>query len=151
MAVDAATYLPDDILVKIDRATMAVSLEGRVPLLDHRVAELAWTLPASTKMSDGVGKLVLRGVLQRYVPAALFERPKSGFGVPIGRWIRGPLRAWASDLLSPELLRRHGLIDPAPVEKMWRQHLDGTHDRTFRIWSVLMFQAWMSRQAALAA
>jgi len=142
MYLDAVTYLPDDILTKVDRATMAASLEGRMPFLDHRVAAMAWRLPLEMKVHNGTGKWALRRLLHRYVPAALVERPKAGFGVPLGAWLRGPLRAWAEDLLGAARLERDGVLSPEPVRRMWRQHLSGRHDRQYELWDVLMFQAW---------
>lgn len=143
--IDAATYLPDDILVKLDRAAMASSLEGRVPLLDYRVVEHAWSLPAQARIGGGKGKLMLRRILARYVPDHLFERPKMGFGVPIGRWLREPLRDWAEDLLQPRHLAADGLIDPRPVQAAWARHLAGKRDNQYPLWTVLMFMAWRRR------
>ena len=140
--LDAATYLPDDILAKVDRASMAVSLEVRVPLLDHRVAEFAWRLPRGMKMRNGVGKWLLRRVLGAYVPRRLTDRPKTGFGVPIGRWLAGPLREWAGDLLAEDRLRRGGYLDPAPVRDAWSAHRRGRAYFEKRIWNVLMFESW---------
>jgi len=142
MYLDAMTYLPDDILTKVDRATMAASLEGRMPFLDHRVAALAWRLPLDLKVRHGTGKWALRHLLHRYVPAELVERPKAGFGIPLGTWLRGPLRAWAEDLLDPRRLERDGVLCPGPVRTMWREHLSGRRDRQYELWDVLMFQAW---------
>lgn len=140
---DAMTYLPDDILCKVDRAAMSVSLETRVPFLDHRVAELAWRLPVSMKIRGGVGKWALRQILYKHVPKHLIERPKAGFGVPVGEWIRGPLREWAEDLLSARSIGAAGFLDPVVVQHAWRDHLVGRRDHTHRLWSVLMFQAWL--------
>jgi asparagine synthase (glutamine-hydrolysing) len=141
------SYLPDDVLTKVDRASMAVSLEVRVPLLDRRVVEFAWTLPESHLISAGKGKQVLRAVLHRHLPEALFERPKMGFGVPIGEWLRGPLRNWAEEMLSPKALSAHGLFDEALLRRRWREHLSGRRNWQHAIWSVLQFQAW--RQASM--
>ena len=139
---DATGYLPDDILAKVDRASMAVSLETRVPFLDHRVAAVAARIPAAMKVRSGRGKQILRKLLDQYVPRQLVERPKAGFAVPVGSWIRGPLRDWAESLLDPKKLERGGHFDAAAVRRRWDAHLAG-HDSTQAIWSVLMFQAWL--------
>jgi asparagine synthase (glutamine-hydrolysing) len=146
MYLDTVTYLPDDILTKVDRATMASSLEGRMPFLDPDVAAFAWRLPPALKMRAGTGKWLLRRLLHRYVPPALVERPKAGFGVPVGAWLRGPLRPWAEDLLSAERLGRQGLLDPVPVRALWDEHVSGRRDRQFELWDVLMFEAWLEAQ-----
>ncbi len=140
---DTIGYLPADILVKVDRASMAVSLEARSPLLDHRVVEFAWRLPMHAKLRDGKGKWLLRQVLRRYVPEAMYDRPKHGFDVPVGAWLRGPLREWAGDLLAPSRLRREGLLDVAHVQASWADHQSGRRDRATELWSILMFEAWL--------
>jgi asparagine synthase (glutamine-hydrolysing) len=139
---DQVSYLPDDILVKVDRAAMAASLETRAPLLDHRVAEFAWQLPTNCWQRDGQGKWIVRQVLDRYVPRALIDRPKQGFGVPIAEWLRGPLRDWADDLLSPDALRHDGIFRAEPVLQTWKEHRDGTRNWAPSLWHLLMFQAW---------
>jgi len=148
MRLDALTYLPDDILVKVDRASMAVSLESRVPLLDRRVVDFAWHLPLNMKLRNGVSKWILREVLYRHVPRELIERPKMGFGVPIDKWLRGPLRPWAESLLNEQLLEKQGYLNPALVRKTWEEHLSGLRNWHYQLWSVLMFQAWLQAQDA---
>jgi asparagine synthase (glutamine-hydrolysing) len=148
MYCDAVSYLPDDILCKVDRAAMAVSLETRIPFLDHRVAELAARIPLSMKIEGGRGKSILRSLLYKHAPAHLFERPKAGFAVPVGEWIRGPLRPWAESLLDPTVMRTQGYFDVARVQQRWRAHLDRRADATQALWSVLMFQAWLAAQGS---
>ncbi|MCS3931337.1 asparagine synthase (glutamine-hydrolyzing) [Bradyrhizobium elkanii] len=140
---DMLGYLPSDILVKLDRASMATSLEARCPLLDHRVVEFSWALPNSAKVRHGQGKWLLRQVLGRYLPRHLFERPKQGFDVPIGSWLKGPLRSWASDLLSESRLRNQHLLDVSRVQECWLQHLSGRRDFSRPLWAVLMLQSWL--------
>lgn len=146
MVLDGLTYLPDDILVKVDRSAMAVSLETRVPLLDRHVVEFAWQLPLNMKMKGGQSKYLLRKLLQRHLPPKLYERPKMGFSIPLDQWLRGPLRDWAESLLQEERLRREGYLNPAPVRRAWKQHLSGKYNYGYRLWSVLMFQLWLEQQ-----
>ncbi|MDS1140061.1 asparagine synthase (glutamine-hydrolyzing) [Pusillimonas sp. SM2304] len=148
MAASAAMYMPDDILVKVDRAAMAHSLEVRVPMLDHRVVELAWRMPLSWKIRAGEGKWPLRQLLYRHVPQALMDRPKKGFSVPLAKWLRGPLREWAQALLDPARLAREGYLNAEPIQHAWRQHLAGHQDHSQRLWCVLSFQAWLQAQQA---
>lgn len=146
MSLDAHDYMPDDILVKVDRAAMANSLETRIPMLDHRVVEFAARLPLPMKIRDGTGKWLLRQMLYRHVPQPLVDRPKAGFMVPLGAWLKGPLRAWAEDLLQEDRLRHEGYFDDKKVLAVWREHLSGRVDRSSKLWSILMFQAWLSHQ-----
>lgn len=143
---DAATYLPDDVLVKVDRASMAVGLESRAPLLDHRVVELAFSFPSRMKVGGGRSKRVLRDVLGRHVPSELTDRPKKGFAVPMGTWLRGPLRQWAEDLLSPSRLRRDGWLDERSIRRKWEEHVTGARDWKFLLWDALTFQAWLAEE-----
>jgi asparagine synthase (glutamine-hydrolysing) len=143
--LDLTGYLPDDILTKLDRAAMATSLETRVPFLDRGVFDLAWRLPMSVKLRDGATKWLLRQVLNRHVPPGLVERPKMGFGFPIGPMLSGPLRPWAEGLLDERRLRHQGLLDPAPIRRAWHQHLGGRRDLAHELWAVLALQAWLDR------
>lgn len=146
MALDGLTYLPDDILTKVDRASMAVSLETRAPFLDRDVMEFAWRLPRTMKLREGKGKWILRQLLDRYLPRSLIERPKQGFGIPLDDWLRGPLRDWAEDLLAESRLKAEGFLNSERVQRTWRMHLSGDGDYGYRLWSILMFQAWLVEQ-----
>jgi asparagine synthase (glutamine-hydrolysing) len=143
MYLDTLTYLPDDILTKVDRATMAASLEGRMPFLDQSVARLAWSLPVHLKMRGHTGKWILRELLYRFVPREMVDRPKAGFGVPLDSWLRGPLREWAEELLDPKRIADEGFLSPTPVRRLWQEHLSGLRSRQYELWDVLMFQAWL--------
>jgi asparagine synthase (glutamine-hydrolysing) len=145
--LDLVGYLPDDILTKLDRAAMGTALESRVPFLDRGVFDVAWRLPLEMKIHEGTTKWLLRQVLARHVPRALFERPKMGFGIPVGDMLRGALRPWAEELLDERRLAAQGLLDPAPVRRAWADHLSGRRDRTYELWAVLALEAWTERWA----
>jgi len=147
--LDTIQYLPDDLLVKLDRASMYHSLESRIPLLDHKIVEFAFGLPTAFKFSNGLGKRILREILYQYIPQDLLDRPKQGFQIPVAKWLRGPLKTWASDLLSPEKIRKEGVFDAQIVSKTWTQHLSGNFNWEHRLWSILMFQSWNIRRGNL--
>ena len=150
MYLDGMSYLPDDILVKVDRAAMYNSLETRVPYLDQRIIELAWSLPLSMKMRAGKTKWILRQVLYKYVPKNLIERPKMGFGIPVGDWIRGPLREWVESLLDESRLEQEGFFDAQFIRLRWKEHLSGRRNWQTFLWTVLMFQAWLETERRTA-
>lgn len=144
MYVDSCRYLPDDILTKVDRASMAVSLEVRVPMLDHRVFEFAWRLPSTMRVRERQGKWLLKRLLRKFLPAGMIDRPKMGFGIPVGEWLRGPLREWGEDLLAEDRLRRQGYLNPRAVRRHWQQHLTADQAETDTLWQILAFQAWVA-------
>jgi asparagine synthase (glutamine-hydrolysing) len=151
MYLDSITYLPDDILVKVDRAAMAASLETRIPFLDHQVFQFAWQLAPELRVRKHEGKWILKQLLYRYVPPSLVQRPKMGFGVPLHSWLRGPLRDWAETLLDEGRLRREGFLYPSPIRKLWSQHTSGSVNWDYRLWDVLMFQAWLEERSRSTA
>jgi asparagine synthase (glutamine-hydrolysing) len=151
LAWDQQNYLPDDHLVRVDRASMSTALEARAPLLDQRVVEFAWKLPPSLKLRDGVGKWILRQVLYRHVPQAIVERPKQGFSVPIEHWLRGSLREWAETLLSRPALEQDGLLNAGTVRAVWERHLAGDTDAHHELWAVLMYRAWQEESKKAVA
>lgn len=142
MYMDSISYLPDDILVKVDRAAMGVSMETRIPFIDHRLVEFAWRLPLSMKIHDGKGKWLVRKVLQKYIPDKLVERPKTGFGVPLDIWLRGPLKSWSESLIDTRRLINEGFFNAEPIQKMWLEHLSGRRNWSYHLWDILMFQQW---------
>ena len=146
MALDSLTYLPDDILVKVDRAAMACSLETRSPFLDHRIIEFAWNLPLSYKISGGEGKKILRNLLNKYVPKDLIDRPKAGFGVPLDSWLKGPLRDWAESLLDEDRLKTDGFFNPLPIRSHWDDFINGKNNLQYHLWTILIFQSWYEAQ-----
>lgn len=147
MYLDLVTYLPDDILTKVDRASMGVGLETRVPLLDHRVVELAWQIPLHMKIHDGQGKWILKKILYKYVPRKLIDRPKAGFAIPLDSWLREPLRDWAESLLDEKRIKTEGVFNPVPIRTKWNEHISGRRNNQAQLWDILMFQAWMERWA----
>ena len=142
--LDILTYLPDDILVKVDRASMAVALEPRVPLLDHSVVEFAATVPTNMKIRDGSGKWILKEVLKKYIPFKLTERPKMGFAVPVGEWLRGPLKNWCQDLLNQNEISDECVLDANIIQQLWKQHSSHEWDRSEQLWGILMFRSWLT-------
>ena len=146
MILDTITYLPDDILVKVDRASMAVSLESRIPFLDHRVVNFAWRIPQSMKIKKGINKWILREILYKYVPKNLIEQPKMGFAIPIDSWLRGPLRDWAENLLDENRLKQDGFFHSKPIRNKWQEHLTGKKNWQHFLWNILMFQSWLEKE-----
>ena len=149
MLTDTMAYLPEDILTKVDRATMATSLEARAPLLDFRIIEYAWQLPLNQKYAYGKGKLPLRALLSRYMPHDYFERPKQGFGIPVHEWLRGPLREWGENLLDKQTLKEDGYFNVSTVRTLWRNHLSGKQNYGYELWNILVFQSWLKTQNIL--
>ena len=143
MYLDTVMYLPDDVLTKVDRCTMSVGLEARVPLLDHRIVEYLWSLPIGMKIRNGTGKFVLRQLLARLLPEELWNRPKMGFSVPVSKWLKGPLQSWADDMLAPTTIKNDGFLNADDVSKLWSQHRSGSVDSPYLLWNILMFQQWL--------
>ena len=144
---DIQSYLTDDILCKVDRAAMSVSLETRVPFLDHKIVELAWRIPLSMKIKGSEGKSILRKILYKNVPKSLIERPKAGFSIPLAQWLRDPLREWAEALLDPSRIDNEGYLNSSYIQVIWHEHLEGKKNWTNRLWSILMFQSWLDQSS----
>ena len=148
MYLDTINYLPDDILCKVDRASMANSLETRIPFLNHNLVEIGWRIPESIKIKNKKGKWILRQILKDYLPQNLFERPKSGFSIPLAQWLRGPLRDWAEILINKKNIEHEGYLHFDYINKMWSEHLSGRYDWSSRLWNILIFQSWLIEERA---
>ena len=146
MYIDQLTYMPNDILVKLNRASMASSLETRIPFLNHNLVELSWRVPENLKIKNKKGKWILREILKNYIPEDLYERPKSGFAIPLAQWLRGPLKEWANSLINKKTINEEGYFYFENIEKMWSEHLTGRYDWSSRLWCILIFQSWLSKE-----
>ena len=151
MIHDSLNYLPNDILTKVDRSSMAASLETRSPFLDHRVFECAWKLDMNLKLKNNkinsTGKWILREILSKYIPRNLFERPKAGFGIPLGEWLRGPLKDWAGDLLSPAIIKKSGYLNEEKISSLWTEHINSNVDNSSKLWPLIIWQAWLEENS----